>query len=162
MGSFPLLPWEMRVASAVLGTMFPAAPEHGIDHGIEAMGLEAFLEETRKQMPPLAAWGLRMSLWVVAWAPVVVLGRLRWVHHLDEAHRLQVLEALAASRFYLVRQIIFLLKATGALLYGAHPQVRAWCLEGSQGKALGDSPPPAPDASGPRLVVLGRRRKDAA
>ena len=72
-----------------------------------------------------AALGLRLAIWMVALAPVLVLGRLATFGSLALVDRERVLTRLAASSWYAVRSLVTLLKTMGALLYAGNQAVRA-------------------------------------
>jgi hypothetical protein len=117
---------EHRWARAVLGAMFPSAPEIGIPTGLaDVSDLGAFLDGFVTGVPLRVAFGLRLAVIAVALSPLFVLGRLATFAGLSRDEGERVLATLAASRLYLVRQLIVMLKATGAFVYGALPAVRA-------------------------------------
>ena len=107
---------ETRWARAAFGAIFPAAPELGFPLGICDMELERFLAETRAAMPWLPALGLRFAIWFVALAPIIVLRRFVTLAGLAESQRAAVVATLSTSRSYLARQMVLVLKATGAPL----------------------------------------------
>jgi len=137
---------EMRWANAAFGAIFPSGASERIPLGICDMDLEGYLTDIRSRVSFRTALALRATLWVIAFSPILVLGRPRTLASLDQAARERVLAAILASSIYLVRQLAMLLKTVGAVFYASHPAVR----EGILGEA------PAPAASGPQLVQLGR------
>ncbi|MBV9950255.1 MAG: hypothetical protein JOZ69_25665 [Myxococcales bacterium] len=115
---------ELRWAGATLEAIFPGSRESGLA-GIRAMDLDGFLREFTTHLPLRAALGLRLAIWLVALAPLFVLGRATLFARLAAAERERLLEALLASRVYAIRSLVLLLKAVGALLYLADRGVRS-------------------------------------
>lgn len=116
---------EFRWAEAAYGTIFPRCPDAGFPLGIVDLDLEGFLAQIRSELPWLTAMGIRLAIWVVALAPLFVLGRLTTIVGLGDDERLLLLNALFKSRFYVIRQAVVGLKATGAFLWAGDPRVRA-------------------------------------
>jgi hypothetical protein len=116
-----LLSIERRFSHAAFETIFP-----GNDGfvSIEQMDLDGYLREVCSRVPLKAALGLRLGVWIVALAPLFVLGRFATILSLSKADRELVVGRLLASRTYAVRQLVFILKSIGAMLYAAHPSVR--------------------------------------
>ncbi len=93
--------------------------------GICDLDLDAFLRGTFERVPREPALGLRVAIWIVAFAPIFVLHRASTIHGLTPSERERVVGALMVSRIYAVRQLVVALKAIGAMLYAAAPAVRA-------------------------------------
>jgi hypothetical protein len=110
--------------------------------------VRGFLVDLRSRVPYRSALGLRLAIWLVAHAPIFVVHRFRTIAGLDPKAREVVLAALLASSIYPVRQLVMLLKAIGALLYGKAASVRSVMI-----------PIRAPEnaTSGARLIGLGRK-----
>lgn len=134
--------FEVHWLRAILRAIFPAAPDLGLDVSAGDLDVGAFYGDLRRRVPGLTALGLRLALWCVALAPLFVLRRFATVAGLLPEERQRLLTRLAESPAYGVRQLALVFKATGALLYGAHPMVRAVMAPSS----------PAPLRSGPRLA----------
>jgi hypothetical protein len=116
--------FETTWAEASMEAIYPGSKEHGLA-GIDAMGLRAFLHELMLYLPFRAALGMRVAIWLVAIAPLLVLGRARTIARLAPVDRERVVVALATSRLYVVRSLVLILKTMGALLYGGDATVRA-------------------------------------
>ena len=85
---------ELRWASAALEAIFPVpAPssDNGIRIGIADLDVEGFLVGTFARAPFEPALGLRGAIWIVALAPLFVLGRLSTIVGLSLAEREDVL-----------------------------------------------------------------------
>jgi hypothetical protein len=116
--------FEKTWGQAALGTMFPGSREDGFDD-IARMDVRGFLADVIGSLTFKAALGLRVALWMVAFAPIVVLGRLVMLPGLDAAERERVVGALSNSRWYSIRSLAMLLKTFGAMLYAGDERVRA-------------------------------------
>jgi hypothetical protein len=119
-----LMRCEERWAEAAMGAIFPGSRRYGLAD-IRAMDVPAFLRGLLGAVPAHAALGMRVAIWLVALAPLVVLGRFATIAGLALPEREAVLARLVASRTYAVRQLAMVLKATGALLYAGDDRVRA-------------------------------------
>ncbi len=119
-----LASWESAWAEAAMQAIFPGSPEEGMA-GIADMGLTGFLADVMRYLPTRAALGMRIAIWLVALAPLFVLGRLTTIARLPLLDRERVVAALAGSRVYAVRSLVLILKTMGALLYGGDASVRA-------------------------------------
>jgi hypothetical protein len=132
--------WERAWGEAAMQTIFPGCAADGMP-GIAGMGLGPFIAEIMAYLPFRAALGMRVAIWLVALAPLFVLGRAVSIVRLAPPDRERVVASLAASRFYFVRSLVLILKTMGALLYGGDPAVRARTMT------------PALPSSGVRLAV---------
>jgi hypothetical protein len=138
---------EDRWAEAAMGAIFPGSAEGGL-RDIRAMDLCPFLHQLMRSVPFQAALGLRMAVWLVALAPLFVVGRFATIVGLAVADRERVVARLFASRSYVVRSLVLILKTMGALLYAGDGAVRA--------RMRVPAPPPA------GLVTLRTKRVQAA
>ena len=118
---------ERRWAHAAFETIFPGT--EGGFVSIERMDLDGYLRELCTRVPFKAALGLRVGIWIVALAPLFLLGRLATIVSLAKADREAIVARLLASKAYVVRQLVFVLKSMGAMLYAAHPAVRERMLK---------------------------------
>ncbi len=122
---------ERRWAEAALSAIFPGSPELGF-RGIASMNVTGHLAHVMDRLPLQAAAGVRLAIWVVALAPLFVVGRFTVLARLSPGDRERVLVRLGASRVYALRSLVVLLKAIGALLYAGDAGVRARMLLRSQ------------------------------
>ncbi len=88
------------------------------------MPVEAFFADVFAKVPKVTSVGIRAAIWVVAFAPFFVIGRPRTIAGLSPADRERVIVRLSDSRFYLVRQLVLILKTFAALLYTQAIEVR--------------------------------------
>jgi hypothetical protein len=119
-----LTQWEGRWAEAAIGAIFPGSVEEGFAD-IQAMDVPGFLERVLRTIPLKAAFGLRVAIWLVALAPLVLLRRFATIAGLALEEREAVVARLVASRTYAIRSLVMILKTMGALLYAGDDAVRA-------------------------------------
>ncbi|WP_394849102.1 hypothetical protein LZC95_16840 [Pendulispora brunnea] len=139
---------EMRWAYAAFGAIFPSGASQRIPLGICDLDLETYLTQIRSRVPYRSALGLRVAIWVIALAPMFVLCRACTIMSLDSASRETLLRKMLASPVYVVRQLVMLLKAVGAVLYAGTPAVNQAILATSH---------PELNQSGTRLIGIGRK-----
>jgi hypothetical protein len=143
-----LFAFEVRWAKAAFATIFPEGT--ALPHGIASLTPETGFAETIARAPLEQAVGLRLSLWLVALAPVVFFLRPCSIAGLSPERREAVLERLLESSIYPVRQLALAFKAFAALLYYAgSPVARALIAAGGPGRV------PVPLESG--FVTLRRK-----
>jgi hypothetical protein len=100
------------------------------------LDIQPFFASVQRAFPLHACLGIRVAIWMIALAPLFVLGRFTTIRGLSAADREKVVVALMASRQYFVRQLIMLLKGIGALVYAAVPAVRARMMGGRPASSL--------------------------
>ncbi|MDB4942467.1 MAG: hypothetical protein JWP97_2001 [Labilithrix sp.] len=123
--------WTDAAAAAIFPE--PAPPDaseaeraHGshLPQGVLSMHPARFLEDVLMHAPFEQSVGLRLTLWMVALAPLFTIGRLGTIASIGEADRIRVLDRLLGSRLYAVRQLALSFKAVITLLYVQSPAVR--------------------------------------
>lgn len=119
-----LTKFEMTWAEAAMNAIFPGSRDEGIE-AISDMDLRGFLTQVMRTVPLQAAVGLRLAVWVVALAPLFVIGRLATIARLDTKDRERVIGRLLANPWYPLRSIVLILKTIGALLFAGDDAVRA-------------------------------------
>lgn len=120
-----LLSFELAWAGAAFDAIFPEPPRGVLPHGIKRMDPARFFDELVAEIPLEQSLGLRLTLWLVALAPLFTIRRLGTIASIEEPERVRVLERLLASPIYAVRQLVLGFKAMGALLYARSGTVRA-------------------------------------
>jgi hypothetical protein len=120
-----LFGFERAWARAALDAIYPAAACKALPQGIATSDVDGFMDDLFVHVPLMVWLGLRVAIWIVALAPIVLLRRLATITTLRPADRAVVLQRLVASQRYAVRQLVIALKATGGMLYGSTPGVRA-------------------------------------
>lgn len=126
---------ENRWAEAAMGAIFPGSREEGLTD-IRAMDVRGFLARVVASVPSKVALGLRLAVWIVALAPLFVLGRLATITSLAQADRERVVTALVSNRNYALRSLVMILKTMGALLYAGDDGVRARMMVPRKSKSL--------------------------
>ena len=92
-----------------------------------AAGEVDYLRAIQKMMHAstgVAAFGLRMAVWIAALAPMWLLGRATTIRSLAPARRAELLGRLLAHRFFLVRELTLLLKLGACMAIFARPALR--------------------------------------
>jgi hypothetical protein len=140
---------ERGWAHAAFETIFPGLEGPAPMISVENMDVDSYLGEVTSNVPLKAAVGLRIAILIVALAPIFLMGRFATIRSLAREERERVVTKLLQSPQYAVRQLVMILKTIGAMLYAAHPSVRARMQIA------------APARSGPRLVALRVNRTAA-
>jgi hypothetical protein len=138
-----LTSFERGWAAAAMEAIFPGRSDLGLSD-IRAMNVDGFLRELMAHLPLRAAVGVRLAVWLVAFAPLFVLTRFATIAGLPRQDRERTLGTLIASPSYVVRSLVLILKAMGALLYAADGGVRTRMT------------PPRPPAIAQLRIVVGR------
>ena len=115
---------ERRWLCAIFDTILPASAA-GFTPAPSDVPLEVFFRDLERSAPSDFNLGLRVAVWVVMLAPPFTVRRMRPFTSLDSAERLAVVERLAASKVYLLREIPLLLKMVGCLGYCGVPEVQS-------------------------------------
>lgn len=142
--------FEIAWAEAEMQAIFPGSSDEGLTD-ICAMDVRGFITQTMRYMPLQAALGFRVAVWIVALAPLLLLGRLATITGLALPDREKVIARLVANKSYAIRSLVLILKTLGALLYAGDDGVRARMMTSTT------------PASAPRpLVPLRTKRVHAA
>jgi len=121
-----LFGFERTWATAAFDAIFPSAGGGtALPHGIAQMNPAQFLSDTIHAAPLEQALGLRITLWIVALAPLFLLRRPRTIASVNNGERAKVLELLLTSPIYAIRQLVAAFKAMGSMLYAQSPVIRA-------------------------------------
>ncbi len=119
-----LTQFENTWARAALGAIFPGSSEEGLAD-IAGMDVNGYLADVMDSLPLKPALGLRVAIWLIALAPIFVIGRVATLPRLGQVDRERVVATLFASPTYWLRSLVMLLKTFGALLYAGDDRVRA-------------------------------------
>lgn len=109
--------WAVRLFAAILPARPPLPP-------FAALDLTSFWATLHHTAPPLLHLGGRLAVWFLTWAPVLYVGRFRSLAGLPLAEPETYIARVAASRSFLVRQLLVTLKTLACLAYFADAQVR--------------------------------------
>lgn len=118
-----LTSFELAWIEAAFDAIYPEGTS--LPHGIARLGPARHFDALLAQVPFEQSIGLRAALWIVALAPLFVIGKLATMASLAPGDRARVLDRLLASRVYAVRQLVLGLKATATMLYVQDDAVRA-------------------------------------
>jgi hypothetical protein len=116
--------WEQAWAADVL-TAFTAEASQGLAPGASEVDYLTTFRRMRRGSTALAALGLRLALWMVALAPLWLLGRIATISSLARRDRTELLRRLLAHRVLAVRELTMLLKLTAAMALLGTSSVRA-------------------------------------
>jgi hypothetical protein len=84
-----------------------------------------FFDGVLADIPFEQSLGLRLTLWMIALAPLFTIRRLGTIASIAPEDRTRVLERLVTSPIYVVRQLAMSFKAIATLLYVQSAPVRA-------------------------------------
>ena len=112
--------WLLRIFDAI----FPPAVPGGPTLGAADVPLDGLLVDIRASAPADFTLGVRAAAWVVTLFGPLLVGKLTRFSKLEREERAQVLEGLAGSRWYLLREIPMLLKMVASLGYAGAPDVQ--------------------------------------
>ena len=125
---------ERRWRDALMAALIPVGPPNdgrpeqdpaGRLPGLAELDTTSFWADLDQAAPPLLRLGLRVAVWALTWMPLVLVGRLCTFPRLSPDAQDQLLSRAAASRWYLLRQLVTLLKALACFAYFREPAVRA-------------------------------------
>lgn len=120
------LPWtgaERRWRNALCAAVVPP-PDDGLLPGLGALPTDDFWREVEHAAPLLLRIGLRGAVLAISLCPPIVVGRLATFDHLPRHEQERVVERLAGSRFFLVRQLPTTLKLMACFAYLRDGDVR--------------------------------------
>jgi len=124
MTSSKLWAFERRWAQAALEGFAPPsspglAPRPGeVDYFVAIEGM-------MRGSTGLASWGLRFTIWMVAFAPAWLCGSFRTIASLPIDDRASLLDRMLQHRVYLVRELTLLLKLTACFAMFASAALRS-------------------------------------
>jgi len=103
------LPVEQRWLRLLLDALVPPLPGDPAP-GMSTLDLSAFWPALSHAAPPLLRLGLRASVWLLTWLPLVTPGFFAPFFVMEEARRDRYLTTALSSRLFLVRQLVQTLK----------------------------------------------------
>lgn len=112
--------WVRQVLSA-----FARVGGPGLAPLPDEVDYESVFARMRRNATPIAALGLRLSIWVAALAPLWLWGKLATVSRLAVGRRTELLRQLLNHRLFVVRELTLLLKLGAAMALLGTPAVRA-------------------------------------
>jgi hypothetical protein len=128
---------ERRWIADIFDTMYPRNADPRLPLGVRDCDIEGYLDEIEKRWPAFSLFGYRATVIIIGLASIALLRTWRTFHQLGPDERVKVLASIYASRFYVVRQLVILLKASAGIIYGSEPRVRQQLMRGeTEGRAL--------------------------
>ncbi len=109
----------------ILSAMRAMYPRSGDLPGIDDTDIEGFLRQYRRESTMVVWLGVVLGAIVFTVTPLITIGVPLPSFLLPRRARDRHACAVTGSRFYLVRQTVFLVKMVAGLCWGAHPLVRA-------------------------------------
>ena len=119
-----LASFELAWTDAAFDTIYPEPPLSVLPHGVLSMHPARFFQSVLASVPLEQSVGLRLTLWMIALAPLFTIRKLGTIASIGPDDRVRVLERLLASRSYFVRQLTLSFKAIATLLYARSERVR--------------------------------------
>ena len=116
--------FERRWLDAVFDTILPSGSESPLP-GAREVPLDRFITDLTHHAPARMRVGLRLALWFVTFAPIVLVPGWRIFPSLAPDVRLAVLRRLQKNPRYLIRESVLLLKAILLVGYCGLPSVQA-------------------------------------
>lgn len=114
--------WAQVILSSFASESGPGLAPRESDGAIEYVGTFVGLYDSARL---IARVGIRLGLWLIALAPMWLLGHMRTISRLTLEQRQTLLERLLEHRAYPVREAAFLLKLCASLAFFANDAVRA-------------------------------------
>jgi hypothetical protein len=108
----------------ILDTLLPGNVDPLLPLGLDDTGFESFWEKKKATLAPGLRLAFRMGLLAANWVSPLLVRRLPPLTRWERPVREQALRAMAASRFYLLRGAMQVLKLVTSMCYGANQQVR--------------------------------------
>jgi hypothetical protein len=102
--------FERRWLLLIFAAILPASDDPRFPQGALELGAERYLASLLRAAPGDFALGLRACTWLVMFAPPFLLGRWCTFARLTTAERAELLERLARSDVYLIRELPMLFK----------------------------------------------------
>ena len=133
-----MLAFERRWLLRIFDAVYPGQTPDGPGLGAADVPLEGLIAELEQHAPFDFMVGVRAATWVVTLLGPPLVGRAARFGALTVEQRGAVLEELAHSRLYVLREIPMLLKMVASLGYVGMPEVQR-----ELGLAAVDSQPPS-------------------
>ena len=113
-----------RRSRVALDTLIPSQSHPSLRAGIFDAGFDAFYADFEKTALFPMRLGFRAALFTAVWVSPLLIGRVPPLTLYSRDTRERALDAVAKSRFYVIRQMMMLLKAVCMFCYGADAGVR--------------------------------------
>jgi len=111
-------------ARIVLDTLLPSQAHALLPHGLFDAGFEIFYWDFAQTANPMLRCGFQVALLAAIWFSPLLIWRIPPITLYSRETRERALAAMETSRFYLLRQLMLILKTVTSLCYGANRDVR--------------------------------------
>ena len=110
-------------ADVLMAFTAPGAP--GLQPRADEVDYLKTFRRMRRGSTALAAFGMRLAVWIVAFAPVLLLGRLATFSRLGRREQSELLSRMLVHKHALIRELTMLLKMAAAMALLGTASVRA-------------------------------------
>ena len=93
-----LCSFELAWTDAAFDAIYPEPPRSKLPHGVASMHPARFFDSMLASIPFEQFLGLRLTLWMIALAPLFTIRRLGTIASIDEADRGRVAGVVIAAR----------------------------------------------------------------
>ena len=118
-----LLPFERRWLRAIWRAILPSEASPRLTTGADDLPMLAYFSDLMARSPLRFLLGFHAAIWIVGLAPLFMLRRLRTFAGLPQSEGSALLDRMAHSDVYIVRELPTLLKMIVCLGYAGHPKV---------------------------------------
>ena len=108
----------------VLDTLLPPHAHPSVPHGLFDAGFENFYQNFARTANGTLRHGFQFALFAAIWISPLLIHRIPPITLHSRETRERALAAMESSRFYLLRQMLLILKNVASLCYGANREVR--------------------------------------
>lgn len=108
----------------MIHTLLPAHAHPALPYGAFDAGFDDFHADFARTAAPRLRFGFRLGLQAATWLAPLLIGHLPPLARLRPAERERALDAMARSRYPLLRDLVIALKLVVSLSYGADARVR--------------------------------------
>lgn len=148
-----LFKFERRWTRELFNAIIPGGLHPDIPEGAGDLGADQCLEDFYARSKGMGAIGFRGGLWLTWFLPPLILGVWRTFGRLSPDEQQQYIWGLYRHRWYLVRQLAFLMKLVASTGYLRNARVRE--AFGVYTRTAAELPPPQ------LKLVLPPRKKEA-
>ena len=119
-----MFPIEQRWLRGIVQAMFPAGESEVLPYGPYDLDFPAFVTHLLGQVSLKVKLGLRLSVWMIHFSPLVMVFGFRTFSSLAPSAQQDVLYRLSHSPVFIVRELPNLIKLVVCLGYFGHPTIQ--------------------------------------